>query len=144
MNKNVLKVAVVDGQGGGIGNALIDRIKKEKLNVKLIALGTNSNATGNMLKGGADEAATGQNAIIYNSSRVDVIMGVVAIIMANSMMGELTPEMASAIGESDALKILIPTSRCNIKIAMPEEFSIQQSVEYAIIKLKEHISEVIQ
>lgn len=141
MNKDILKVAVVDGQGGGIGNALIAKIKKEKLNVNIIALGTNSNATSNMLRAGANEAATGENAIIYNSSRVDVIIGVVAIIMTNSMMGELTPKMAAAIGESGALKILIPTSRCNIKIAMPEEFNIQESVGYAIMKLEEHLSE---
>ena len=123
---NKLRLAVVDGKGGGIGKALIERIKKEDLNIEIIALGTNSAATANMLKGGADEGATGENAIIYNSSRVDIIMGVVAIIMANSMMGELSPKMALAIGESDALKILIPTSRCNIKIAMPEEYNLQQ------------------
>ena len=134
---NKLRLAVVDGKGGGIGKALIERIKKEDLNIEIIALGTNSAATANMLKGGADEGATGENAIIYNSSRVDIIMGVVAIIMANSMMGELSPKMALAIGESDALKILIPTSRCNIKIAMPEEYNLQQSIEYAVMKLKE-------
>lgn len=139
MDKNKLKVAVIDGQGGGIGSALIERIKKEGLDLKIMALGTNSNATANMLRGGADEAATGENAIVYNSARVDVIIGVVAIVMANSMMGELTPKMARAIGESDALKILIPTSRCNIKIAMPQEFNIQQSVEYAVMKLKERL-----
>lgn len=134
---NKLRLAVVDGKGGGIGKALIERIKKEDLNIEIIALGTNSAATANMLKGGADEGATGENAIIYNSSRVDIIMGVVAIIMANSMMGELSPKMALAIGESDAIKILIPTSRCNIKIAMPEEYNLQQSIEYAVMKLKE-------
>lgn len=142
MNNNKVKVAVVDGKGGGIGKALIERIKKEGLNIELIALGTNSSATTNMLKGGADEAATGENAIIYNSGRVDVILGVIAIIQANSMMGELTPDMAMAIGESNALKILIPTSRCNIKIAMPEEFNLQQSIEYAIIRLKEYLVEI--
>lgn len=137
MDKNKLRLAVVDGKGGGIGKALIERIKKESLNIDIIALGTNSAATANMIKAGADEGATGENAIIYNSSRVDIIMGVVAIIMANSMMGELSPKMALAIGESDALKILIPTSRCNIKIAMPEEYNLQQSIEYAVMKLKE-------
>lgn len=142
MNNNKVKVAVVDGKGGGIGKALIERIKKEGLNIELIALGTNSSATTNMLKGGADEAATGENAILYNSMRVDVILGVIAIIQANSMMGELTPDMAMAIGESDALKILIPTNRCNIKIAMPEEFNLQQSIEYAIIRLKEYLVEI--
>ena len=139
MKKKEIRIAVIDGQGGGIGKALIERIKKDNLNVKIIALGTNSNATLNMIKSGADEGATGENAIIYNSSRVDVIMGVIAIIMPNSMMGELTPKMASSIGESDALKILIPTNRCNIKIAMSEEFNIQQSIEYAVMNLQEYL-----
>lgn len=142
MDRKRIKVAVVDGKGGGIGKALIERIKKEELDIELIALGTNSSATTSMLKGGADEAATGENAIIYNAGRVDVILGVIAIIQANSMMGEMTPNMAMAIGESDALKILIPSSRCNIKIAMPEEFNLQQSIEYAIIRLKEYLAEL--
>lgn len=140
MVKNKLNVAVVDGQGGGIGKALIEKIKKENLNINIIALGTNSAATGNMLRGGADEGATGQNAIIYNSSKVDVIMGVVAIITANSMMGEMSKEMAAAIGESDAIKILIPNEKCNIKIAMLHEVNLQKSIDSAMLLLKEYLS----
>lgn len=140
MVKNKLNVAVVDGQGGGIGKALIEKIKKENLNINIIALGTNSAATGNMLRGGADEGATGQNAIIYNSSKANVIMGVVAIITANSMMGEMSKEMAAAIGESNALKILIPNDKCNIKIAIPYEVNLQKSIDSALLLLKEYLS----
>lgn len=73
-----MNVAVIDGKGGGIGKALIEKLKKESLNINILALGTNSTATANMLKGGADEGATGPNAIIYNSSKVEVILGVIA------------------------------------------------------------------
>lgn len=140
MVKNKFNVAVVDGQGGGIGKAIIEKMKKENFNINIIALGTNSAATTNMLRGGADEGATGQNAIIYNSSRADVILGVVAIITANSMMGEMSREMAAAIGESSALKILIPNDRCNVKIAMPYEANLQRSIENVMLSLKEYLS----
>lgn len=134
-----MNVAVIDGKGGGIGRALIEKIKKESLNINILALGTNSTATANMLKGGADEGATGSNAIIYNSSKVEVILGVIAIVTANSMMGEMSKEMAAAVGESDALKILIPTDKCNLKVAMPYEVNLQRSIDSAIMLLKEHL-----
>lgn len=140
MVKNKVNVAVVDGQGGGIGRTLVEKIKKENLNVNIIALGTNSAATANMLRGGADEGATGQNAIIYNASRVDIILGAVAIITANSMMGEMSKEMAAAIGESDALKILIPIDKCKIKIAMPYEVNLQKTIDSAMQLLREYFS----
>jgi len=104
-----MRIAVVDGQGGGIGKAIVEKLRKELPgDVEIIALGTNSAATVLMLKAGANEGATGENAIVYNADKVDVIMGVIGIIAANSMMGELTPLMARAIAESPAKKVLIP------------------------------------
>jgi hypothetical protein len=85
--------------------------------VEIIALGTNALATSYMLKAGANEGATGENAIIVNAGNVDVIMGAVGIIAANSMLGELTAPMAKAIAESPAKKLLLPLNRCNIEIA---------------------------
>ncbi|NLY76575.1 MAG: DUF3842 family protein [Tissierellia bacterium] len=137
-----MTVAVVDGQGGGIGSAIVDRIKKENLDINLIALGTNSAATARMIKSGAAAGATGENAIVYNVQRAHVVIGVVAILMANSMMGELSPRMAQAIGESNALKILIPNDRCNIKIAGTQENSLQQSIEDAVNILKDYLDEI--
>lgn len=128
----VVTVAVIDGQGGGIGNAIIQKLKSKVPNIKIQALGTNSSATRNMIKAGADEGATGENAIIYNVKNADIIMGVVAILMPNSMMGELSPKMSEAIGSSHATKILIPLSRCNIKIAMPGDYNIQQCIDYSV------------
>lgn len=131
-------IAVVDGQGGGIGRALIEKIRSELENkISIIALGTNSLATASMLRAGANEGATGENAIVYNSSRVDVIMGPIGIISANSMLGELTPAMARAIAESSAKKILIPVNRCSVQIAGVKNEALPFHIEDSVTILKD-------
>lgn len=113
-----MRIAVIDGQGGGMGKAMVEKLRSEfGETIEIIALGTNALATALMLKAGANEGASGENAIVLNSQRVDAIMGAVGIIAANSMLGELTPLMAKAIAESPAKKVLIPLNRCNIQIA---------------------------
>jgi len=113
-----MRIAVIDGQGGGMGKAMVEKLRCEfGETIEIISLGTNPLATALMLKAGANEGASGENAIVFNSQRVDVIMGAVGIIAANSMLGELTPLMAKAIAESPAKKVLIPLNRCNIQIA---------------------------
>jgi len=108
---------VVDGQGGGIGRAIIKRLRDAFGDeVEILALGTNSVATSQMMKAGANRGATGENAIIKTAPEADIIIGPLAIIMANAMMGEVTPEMAEAISSSRALKILIPLTQERIKI----------------------------
>ena len=136
-----MKIAVVDGQGGGIGKAIVERIKTTKLpGVEILALGTNSTATGQMLKAGADLGATGENAIIHNMNRVDLVVGVMAVLAANSMMGELTPAMATAIGNSKAEKILLPISRCGITVVGVKEAPLSGYIEEAIQKITELVS----
>jgi len=132
-------IAVIDGQGGGIGKTLVGRLKSEFPDVHVRALGTNSTATNRMLKAGADDGATGENAIMFNAPKADIIMGVLAILTPDSLLGELTPHMAEAIGSSEALKILIPLDRCNIRIPFADNYSIQQFIENSIIYVKQYL-----
>ncbi len=112
-----MKIAVIDGMGGGIGSQAVERLKSLNSNdIEIIALGTNSQATANMLKSGAHEGATGENAISWMCQKVDIIIGPLAIIAANSMMGEISPKMSEAIAESPAKKLLLPVSKCNIEV----------------------------
>ena len=132
-------IAVVDGQGGGIGKAIVERIKAEFPDVEIMALGTNALATSQMLKGGADDGATGENAIVYNMQRADIVCGVVAILNANAMMGELTPKMAEAIGSSDTMKILLPLNRCHIQVVSVEQLSLSQHIENMVKSIRAYI-----
>jgi hypothetical protein len=141
MNKSIT-VAVIDGQGGGIGSIIVEKLKAEISNIKVVALGTNSMATNKMLKAGANAGATGENAIIYNVKDADIIMGVVAILMPNSMMGEMSPKMSEAIGSSHGMKILIPLEKCNIKVAMPGNYDIKQCIDYGVELVKKYIADL--
>lgn len=112
-----LHIAVVDGQGGGFGKHITTKLRQElPPEIEILALGTNAVATLAMLKAGANEGATGESAIIYNAPRVDVITGPLGIIIANSMLGELTPAMAAAIAGSPARKFLLPINRVGIEV----------------------------
>ncbi|NLD50623.1 MAG: DUF3842 family protein, partial [Clostridiaceae bacterium] len=129
-----MRIAVIDGQGGGMGKAIVEKLRCELgATVEIIALGTNALATSLMLKAGADEGASGENAIVVNSRKVDVIMGAVGIVAANSMLGELTPLMAKAIAESAARKILVPLNRCNIYIAGVRNEPLPHHINDAVI-----------
>lgn len=137
--KEVMRIAVVDGQGGGIGRAIVEKIKAALPNIEVVALGTNSVATGQMLRAGADDGATGENAIVHNMKYVDIVVGVIGIINANSMMGELSPKMACAIGESTAFKVLLPINRCHIHVVSVEEASLGVHIENAVKVIKEYV-----
>ena len=111
------RICVIDGQGGGIGSAVIKKLKDlfgEA--VEIIALGTNAIATSQMLKAKANRGASGENAIVQTAGKVDIIIGTVAILMANSMMGEVTPKMAEAVANSRAKKMLIPLTQEHVEI----------------------------
>ncbi len=137
----MVHVAVVDGQGGGIGKAIVEKVRKAFPEINIVALGTNSAATGQMLRAGATDGATGENAIIHNMNHVDVVMGVIGILNANSMMGELTPAMASAIGGSHTYKILLPINRCHIKVVSVEEQPLGVHIDNAVEALREYLEQ---
>ena len=125
---------VMDGHGGGIGATIVKGLRDSLGDdIEILAVGTNSIATSRMMKAGANRGATGQNAVVRTSQRVDVIMGPIAILMANSMMGEMTESMASAVSSSDAFKILLPLSQERINIVgitgEPLPHLVDQAVE---------------
>lgn len=126
-----MKVLIIDGQGGGLGRQLVTVIKERYPQVEVLAVGTNSLATGAMLKAGADQAATGENSVVVASARVDVILGPVGIVIADSMLGEITPKMALAVGQSSAKRILIPVNLCDNIIVGVSDTSMSKNVQNA-------------
>ena len=114
-----MRIFVMDGQGGGIGKAIVAQLRRRSQELEIIAVGTNSIATSAMLKAGATVGATGENAVIFNSSRAekeDYILGAQGICLANAMLGEISPAMATAVAGSPAQKLLIPVSSCGVRM----------------------------
>ena len=131
-------IMIMDGQGGGIGKAIIKRLRDVYgEDIEILALGTNSLATSQMMKAGANRGATGENAIANMSLSVDIIVGPLAIIMANSMMGEVTPRMAEAISSSNALKILLPLTREKVMLLGVSDEPLPHLIERLIKTIKE-------
>lgn len=111
------RILVIDGQGGGLGRQLVAALAAACPEAELIAVGTNSLATSAMLKAGAARGATGENAVIVNSRRADVIVGPLGIVVADALLGEITPAMAAAVGQSSAQRVLVPVSQCDTYVA---------------------------
>ena len=111
------KIVVIDGQGGGFGRSLIEKLRAGGYAGEVIAVGTNAAATAAMLKAGASAGATGENAVIWNAGKAQIIAGPIGLVMANSMLGECTPAMAAAIAQSPAVKVLVPAAKCNVQVA---------------------------
>ena len=131
-----MEIVVIDGQGGGIGKSIIETLKKEINDTYIIGIGTNSAATNNMKKAGADAVATGENAVIYNAKNAKIIIGPIGLVFGNSMFGEISPNMANAISCSEATKYLIPVSRCSGHVLGVSNKSIQEYVNELIEILK--------
>ncbi len=131
-------VMVMDGQGGGIGSVII-KVLSNSLgeDVEILALGTNSAATARMMKAGANRGATGENAIVQTAPKADVIMGPLAILMAHSMMGEVTPRLAEAVTMSNAKKILIPLTQEKVRVVGVTADPLPHLVEEAVRAVKE-------
>lgn len=131
-----MRIAVIDGQGGGIGRLIVENVRQRMGNqTYILALGTNALATAAMLKAGANEGASGENAVVYSSPRVDVITGSVSILAANSFAGELTPRMAEAIASSPAVKILLPLNRNQIEIAGVVDEPLPVQVDHLVNRI---------
>ncbi|MCD7750173.1 MAG: DUF3842 family protein [Lachnospiraceae bacterium] len=124
-----MNILIVDAQGGGIGRQLVTALKQNAPECVITAVGTNSAATAAMLKAGADNAATGENAVVVCSRKADVIIGPIGIVIADSLFGEITPKMAVAIGQSAAKKILIPINHCDNIVVGVSEFNINRLLQ---------------
>lgn len=131
------KITIIDGQGGRMGKAIIEHLKKEFPEQKLLAIGTNSIATAAMLKAGADGGATGENPVLVAARDSDIIIGPIGIVIANALLGEVTPAMAAAVGSSQAFQILMPVSRCNHYVAGCGDLSMNEIIDIVIRKVKE-------
>jgi hypothetical protein len=135
----LMRIAVIDGQGGGIGTTIIKRIKEvfgER--TELWALGTNAIATAQMMKAGANRGATGENAIRHSAGQADIIIGPIAILLSNAMMGEMTPSMVRAIGESKAAKLILPITQEPISVVG----TIREPLPHMVDRLiSEHLSQ---
>jgi len=140
MEKRKKSIAVIDGQGGGIGSAIIKRLREAMAEeVEIIGLGTNAMATGAMLKAGANKGASGENAIVQTVKTVDIIIGPTSIVLANSMMGELTPKMAVAIASSSATKCLLPLKIPEVEMIGAPKEPFPHLVDQLIKRIQEMI-----
>ncbi|GAQ94784.1 hypothetical protein TAGGR_1970 [Thermodesulfovibrio aggregans] len=137
----MIKIAVIDGQGGGIGSFIIKSLRESFGDkIEIIALGTNAAATANMMKSKANKGASGENAIVWNASKVDLIIGPLSILVANAMMGELTSKMAEAVGNSPAKKFLLPINQEGIEIISVVKEPLPHLVEKLILHIKEEFN----
>ncbi|HWQ58680.1 MAG TPA: DUF3842 family protein [Clostridia bacterium] len=128
-------VLVIDGQGGRIGKLLIEGIKAGVPNAEVIAVGTNSIATTAMLKAGADRGATGENAVAVNCRTADIVAGPLGIVIADSLMGEISPAAAAAVGSCGAVKLLIPINLCNNIVVGAAERPIKELIALAVERI---------
>jgi len=134
-----MKVVVIDGQGGKLGKLIIETIVDKKLDCDIYGIGTNTMATSSMLKGGAQYGATGENAVVVACRDADVILGPIGIISADSLLGEITPAMAVAVGQSKAMKLLMPVSNCNNQVIGVQQLSMNDMANKAAGRLAEII-----
>ncbi len=131
-----MNILVIDGQGGQLGSQLIKTMTAELTQVNITAIGTNAVATSAMLKAGAHQAATGENPVIVACKKADIILGPIGIVIADSMLGEVTEKMAVAIAQADAVRILIPVNKCDNLVAGVNATSTKALLEDVMNKLK--------
>ena len=131
-----MNILVIDGQGGQLGGQIIKSLKSNFEDVDITAIGTNATATATMLKAGASQAATGENPVVVASKKADIIIGPIGIVIADAMLGEITPKMAVTVGQADATRILLPMNKCDNLVAGVSDITMTAIVEDAIGKVK--------
>ncbi len=126
-----MKIVVIDGQGGSIGKAIVEQLVKKVDIESIFCIGTNSVATANMLKAGAKHGASGENPVVVACRDANYIIGPIGIIMADSMLGEISPLMAQSVGASNAHKILIPINKC-LTVAGVQNLTLGEYIKIAV------------
>ena len=127
-----MNILIIDAQGGGLGKALVSAVRKNVPDAVITAVGANSAATSAMLKAGAHNAATGENAVVTGCRKADIIMGPVGIVIADALFGEITPKMALSVGQSSAKRILIPINHCDNIVAGVQDLNLSTLVQQAV------------
>lgn len=132
-----MTIAVIDGQGGRMGALLVEAMRRAGIGAphRVLAIGTNALATSAMLKAGADQGATGANPVIVASRTADLIVGPIGILMADALLGEITPEMAVAVGRSAATKLLLPVNQCSSIVAGTQQMKLAQLIDSAVSQI---------
>ena len=130
------KLVIIDGQGGRLGQMIVEGLKKECLDAELYAIGTNSAATLAMIRAGADYGATGENPVLVACRDADYIVGPIGIVAADALLGEITPKMVVAIGQSPALKLLLPVSHCNNQVIGVKDQTMSEMVKETVETLR--------
>lgn len=130
-----MNLLIIDGQGGQLGAQLIKAITARYPSHTVTAVGTNATATAAMLKAGAHQGATGENPVIVACRTADIILGPVGIVIADSLLGEITPMMAAAVGKANATRLLLPMNKCNNIIVGVPELTLSELVSNAVEKL---------
>ena len=131
-----MNILIIDAQGGGVGRQLVLAIRERLPDADITAVGTNAAATSAMLKAGASRAATGENAVVVCSRKADVILGAIGIVIADAMLGEITPRMAAAVAQSGAKRVLLPVSHCDNIVAGVAGQTVARLVDAAVQELE--------
>ncbi|NBI66681.1 DUF3842 family protein [Pseudoflavonifractor sp. 60] len=137
-----MKIVVIDGQGGRLGQLLVEAVKARLPQAQVYAIGTNTVATAAMLKAGADFGATGENPVVRNVMDARGVLGPVGIVVANAILGEVTPAMAEAVGSCQARKYLVPMNSCGVIVAGVEELPLSAYVARAVERLAAEVKNV--
>lgn len=137
MNTQIL---VIDGQGGQLGSQIIRELLLKFSDIQITAIGTNAVATASMLKAGAGKAATGENPVVVACRKADIIIGPIGIVIADALMGEVTPAMAVAVGQSNAARILIPVNKCENMVAGISNLPTSMLIQDAIFKISQYLN----
>ena len=135
------RILVIDGQGGQLGSQLVKELLVKFSDIQITAVGTNSAATAAMLKAGASRAATGENPVIVACRKADIIIGPIGIVIADSLLGEVTPAMAIAVGQAEAVRILIPVNKCENVVAGVGNLPTGALIQDAVFKVGQYLNQ---